>query len=395
MEASGHEGFDAGLSRFCQALAACTQAGLAEAAFGVVESLCVGLRPWVRAVQCEGSALTLQFAHSLKGEFATRSRVPVELKLEPTLRFVAEVGADSLSVRVEGFSWGPIEGAEEAFAAVAPIWAQAGTNCFAERARLAWEWWKQGASRDYEQTKMWRLITSLVDHKQASWGLPYAQKGELLLGTLVSAPWKLCALRFSRFNAEKIQVAAKKVPLTAGPERELREAGSLHLLKSILNDSSGLRRAAAERLVTSAWNWAMLVEDLNSLGSRAAAPAAVCRILSGAKDEEMGGASYREVATGSAQLWQRNDPTFKLSGPHAGRVVWVAVREDQRPLIIQTHAAEEPVMLSIEVRRKSSDDSYTAVPAVSTDAGIEAHGLVLSSPATQPRATEPTSSMEL
>ena len=68
----------------------------------------------------------------------------------------------------------------------------------------------------------------------------------------------------------------------------------------------------------------MLVQDMAVLGERAADPEAICKLFTAAAEHELGGASYKDLATGTAQPWQRTDRTYRLC-KGAGRVVWEAV----------------------------------------------------------------------
>ena len=75
----------------------------------------------------------------------------------------------------------------------------------------------------------------------------------------------------------------------------------------------------SERFAKSGVNFSLLFcEPLWRSGCRGANPRAICRLFTAS--EALGGASPMERALG-ALAWQKDDPTFKLSGDN-GRIWW-------------------------------------------------------------------------
>ena len=317
---------DKGIDAFTQFQAACVS-GDSEVhahAAQLVSTLCEGVLPYVRAATCQGTTLHIELTHALRGEIATRSRVPVELILEEKLSIIVSelAGVDeeeTASVKIQGLSWGQVQGAEEIYEVVANLWAESGAETYAAKRRVAWDWWTQNDS-NFDQTKLWRLVTSLTHHKKIRLALNTTMKGDLLVGLLCSTPAQVISFHFSRYDG-KIQVTMKKKPLRGVQDQESRWAIAEGQQRERL-EAGGYSRLGPEKLVPSCWNWGLLTGDVNAYGERAADPSVICRLFQGATKDQLGGATRLECAMGSAQFWQQHDCTHQLSGSKAGRVVW-------------------------------------------------------------------------
>ena len=113
-------------------------------------------------------------------------------------------------------------------------------------------------------------------------------------------------------------------------DRDLRRS----LLSELFlgNMGSVAARSMAEHFLRSACNWGLALFAAEVPGMRQADPEAFGQLMQASTAEERGGASMFDVGTGRAQLWQRGDLTYKMSGSN-GRVWW-------RPAVISpTHAA--------------------------------------------------------
>ena len=281
--------------------------------------------------------LVLEFADSRRAEIATRSRVPVAFELERVVRIRPIVTGETVSFEVDGLSIGPVEGARQLWKALLPEWQRAGISKWTmdsadldARAELAWSWWLKHKD-EYADTKVWRIIESLAGLRTASL-VPRQGFQDLLMGIICVTRTRARALTFSFFEGKKgdqVQVACEADDDPAvfdaqsedyDPDAGWKRPASAAIAWRNVEETS--KRDLAEKFARSGINFSLLFagrEQMAEHGVRGASVDAICKLFQAS--EAIGGAKAIDVTLGALK-WQKEDPTFRMTGDH-GRIMWV------------------------------------------------------------------------
>lgn len=133
---------------------------LREAALHWITTFERGTAPYATHTAVEPDGLCLRFEQGLRGEIATRSRVPLSMELAPEVRAVPRVEEDgAVVVAVEGVSFVPLDGVLEIFPQLVTRWEAKEKDVGApltlpQRLKVAWEWWQEH-KEEYADTKLW------------------------------------------------------------------------------------------------------------------------------------------------------------------------------------------------------------------------------------------------
>jgi len=173
---------------------------LRSAACDWVSTLLKGVQEHMASCKFEDDELRINLHTALTGEIATRSRVPVQFELADQIivRFV--VGDEgAVALKVSGLYFGPVGGAKECWDRLKEVWAEAGATDEASRKEVAWRWWQHdGHKKDFEGTKLWRVIESLVGLRSAHL-VPTKELQDVLMGCICSTRKELRQLDCSYF----------------------------------------------------------------------------------------------------------------------------------------------------------------------------------------------------
>ncbi|KAL1521487.1 hypothetical protein AB1Y20_021149 [Prymnesium parvum] len=315
---------------------------LTEGALKWIWTFIRGIEPFIDNLSFEPEAgLLLELREHRRAEIATRSRVPVCFDLERVVRIRPTYTADSVSFEMDGLTFGPVQGARQLWDALLPEWEHAGIGADIDaRAELAWNWWMKHKD-EYANTKVWRIIESLAGLRTASL-VPRQGFQDLLMGMICVTRTRARKLTFSFFEGkkdDKVQVSceAEDDPAVFDPQSEdfdpdaaWKRPTSAAIAWRNVNEAS--KRDLAERFARSGINFSLLFasrDDLHAHNVRGASVDAICKLFEAS--EAVGGASGLDVTFGALK-WQKDDPTFRMTGEH-GRIMWVPImrsEEDQQ-----------------------------------------------------------------
>lgn len=331
-------------------------APLREAALKWLRTFTAGISPFTEACTFEGGQLVLALQSPLGGEIATRSRVPVCYELERAVRLTPSVDTDGEIVfAVDGMVIGPVRGAAQAYAALERVWEAAAlpADDVPARAEAGWAWWKAQGADALEGTKLWRIVDSLAGLRSASL-VPSQGFYDLLMGCVCVTRTRPVELRFSFFHPEGRAARSRlrrgggskgaggaaaddshsvQVNCTTRPDPAMLDAASAvhdaaHEWKQVTargisqRNSAPSKRDLAEKFARSGINFSLLFGDVRAIGVRGAQPDAVAKLFEDGSGA-MGGAGAADRMLGATK-WQKDDPTFKMTGD-AGRIVWSAL----------------------------------------------------------------------
>jgi len=236
-------------------------------------------------------------------------------------------------VAVEGVSFVPLDGVLEIFPQLVTRWEAKEKDVGApltlpQRLKVAWEWWQEH-KEEYADTKLWRIVMTMVSSRYAH-AFPKTAAQEMLLGSLCHESRNLTHLRFSLWEARKPQVHLfyDPPPCEAGPDAApdsievLKGAVALEIVRPLFHNP--LHRSAGDKFFRSAFNFgqatfahAVLREKWSTM--KGADPEAVAKLFQASEVE--GGATTSDVWLHGAAAWQRNDCTYQMAGPN-GRIKW-------------------------------------------------------------------------
>ena len=297
----------------------------------------------VKAVQ-GGSSLRIRLRKKVIGTVATRSRVPAEWVLLPTIQ-VWTVDDEQLvgtKLRLMGIQVIPIEGATEVWKILAALYVDNHAETLDERRKVAWEWWDDGGRDKFEGTKLWRVVESLA---QLGYGkvVPTYAKASLLLGCSLAMHQDVTTLHYRYDNNgngsdissngdDTIDVLGTLQPDAdaydpSSPEfncdEEIKDAIGLTLWEETV--STPMKRLTAAKFARSSLNYAALFCAREGK-EKGASPASVQKLVTVAHN--FGGATKLNVVKGKASAWQCDDETYQMTGDD-GRIVWRAFDENE------------------------------------------------------------------
>jgi len=308
---------------------------LGSAAYDWVSMLVKGVQEHIASCEFDEDELRIDLHTALTGEIATRSRVPVQFELADQIIVKLVVGDEgAVALKVSGLYFGPVGGAMECWDRLREVWAEAGAMDDASKKEVAWRWWQHdGHKKDFEGTKLWRVIESLVGLRSATL-IPTKDMQDVLMGCICSTRKELRQLDFSHFSplqggeskgnpAPQVLATTRGDPANLDPSSRHYDSDSelrLQMSKSILMSHLGnpMKREMAERFCKSGINFGRLIVDVNSMNLAGSSPESFCKLFT--VSDVVGGATFTDRAMG-ALAWQKDDITFKMSGEH-GRVLW-------------------------------------------------------------------------
>ena len=158
---------------------------LGSAAYDWVSMLVKGVQEHIASCEFDEDELRIDLHTALTGEIATRSRVPVQFELADQIIVKLVVGDEgAVALKVSGLYFGPVGGAMECWDRLREVWAEAGAMDDASKKEVAWRWWQHdGHKKDFEGTKLWRVIESLVGLRSATL-IPTKDMQDVLMGCI-------------------------------------------------------------------------------------------------------------------------------------------------------------------------------------------------------------------
>jgi len=308
------------------------ETAVAQAVTAFLRVLMSGLevKGMVDSCHSYGDSLIIKLHSSMIGTIATRSRVPAEWLVLPTLEIAIEESSTTggTKLRLNGLEVTPIEGAVDAWKVIHSRFEAEGAKTLEDRREVAWNWWDTGGGREtFEGTKFWRTVESLAGLGFGGMTVPRDAKATLLLGCTLSTRQKVTTFHFrcdDSLGERKITVVGtlKPVPATFGPaspdysyNEQIRDAIGRELWAE--TSSSKSKRLIAEKFATSALNYGALFCARD--GEPGASSESLQKLFTVARNH--GGATNLDFLKGRASSWQYNDETYQMTGGD-GRVVW-------------------------------------------------------------------------
>ena len=194
-----------------------------------------------------------------------------------------------------------------------------------------WAWWSKHKG-EYSGSKMWRIIESLAGLSTARL-VPKSGFHDLMMGIFCVTRTRPTRMKFSLWEGKKsdrVQVACSTeddpaVHDPASPfydaDAEWKSAAAKGIALRNVSDPS--KRDLAEKFARSGINFSLLF-NANGEDVRGANPEAIEKLFEASA--VTGGASGVDVTLGALR-WQKDDITFKMTGPNLGRILWTP-RED-------------------------------------------------------------------
>ena len=168
-------------------------------------------------VSADSTRLDISLNKILIGEIATRSRMGCSLQLGSC---AAPASAPSLVLRIEedqsmfgqgirlhienrGLQMHPVEGSQELYERLKPVWQAEGATDRSSRRKVAWRYWKEHCMDEgIAYTKMWKHIKSLQDLFGASMWIPDEKMDALLAGALCTSYQHIAYFEFTLWKGE-------------------------------------------------------------------------------------------------------------------------------------------------------------------------------------------------
>lgn len=331
------------------------EASLAQAVGGFLRELLLGLEEgeMVESVlltltddtkKPPSSLLSVQLHAAVIGTIATRSHVPTEWFLHPSLQFSLDHEVNShkeggIRLRLSGMQVVPIEGARQAWRALAPRIAASPDDTIDDQRTVAWDWWNSEGRDMMQGTKLWRIVESLAGLGFGK-AVPTYAKAAMVLGCTLGIRQDVTALYFryvapasehsqgsswhGRAMRRAVHVVATQKPAssTFDPTSsdfnfhdKIQDGIGHNLWKETA--SSRVKRMIAAKSAPSALNYAALFCARE--GEQGATPASVEKLVSAGR--HFGGATKLDIIKGKASSWQFSDETYQMTAGD-GRVVW-------------------------------------------------------------------------
>ena len=308
------------------------QAGLRAAAAEWVQTLVDGLSPSLSRVAFSEAASTIivQLHTPVLGEIATRSRVAVrwevpESKLLIRAQPPTSPGGDAV-LDIDGLFSRAVEGASEIFHELQREWQSQqldaeellGDGPYSQFTDFASSWWAHQRSTLVPQSKAWRVIDSLYSATAGQFA-PSKDLSEMIVGVSCTTRRRISQLRYFYFGSPPVvQVAASIDPAPEHPEDALKDALVHKIAQARLLSKTS--QAIGDKFAPSAMNWTRCFARSRELGLGGANAERLRRLFAAGKAPA--GASQADRWFKGALAWQMTDMTYKLSGPHEGRIIW-------------------------------------------------------------------------
>eukprot|EP00633_Aureoumbra_lagunensis_P004961 CAMPEP_0197307240 /NCGR_PEP_ID=MMETSP0891-20130614/4794_1 /TAXON_ID=44058 ORGANISM="Aureoumbra lagunensis, Strain CCMP1510" /NCGR_SAMPLE_ID=MMETSP0891 /ASSEMBLY_ACC=CAM_ASM_000534 /LENGTH=477 /DNA_ID=CAMNT_0042790401 /DNA_START=250 /DNA_END=1683 /DNA_ORIENTATION=- len=329
-----------------------------------ISSLFCGLVPYAISLDHDDNSMKLNFPSGIIGEIATRSRLGMGWRVDENLILTKSWEKTHLRLNIQGLSIEPIEGAELAFDRLRLHWFENGildkSLQLPEPSRnndlleSAWNWWKKEGYTLLLGTKYWRVVESLVGHQVVRATASNSDLALVIVGSACGCSWYISGIQFFQSPQETPHRRARSI-LGSPRESSLSSEGSTiyaaleyepNFFRSTLDTKNNnelyeqhqFKAALAERILktsyastvtirlcrkfaTSAFNFSLAWYDLSCYALPRADPTLLIKLFQAVDAKGIGGASNTDRALRGALYWQKDDPTYRMTGMH-GRVLW-------------------------------------------------------------------------